>query len=51
MQLNHYVRRYSYMVDMIIETYSRNKGKKDYAREKYYVDDLHNHVAELNSMT
>lgn len=42
---------YSYMVYMIIETYSGNKEKKDYAREKYYVNNLHNRVAELNSMT
>ena len=44
-------RRYSYMVNMIIETYSGNKENNDYARKDCYVNNLHNHIAELNSMT
>ena len=43
--------RYSYMVDMIIEAYSGNKENNDYARKDCYVNNLHNHIAELNSMT
>ena len=38
-------RRYSYMVNMIIETYSGNKENNDYARKDCYINNLHNHIA------